>query len=89
MTIRGEIAGLVRRPADVEEFLRRAGAEDVRLDDPNWSSGAAPASGDLLGSLVGLLGLARGRRCRDGDFGNGSRPCGTLPGNVVLPKTPL
>ncbi|MER8158137.1 hypothetical protein [Streptomyces sp. NPDC094472] len=42
VTIRGEIAGLARGPADVLEFLRRAGAEDVRLDDPElieWRGG--------------------------------------------------
>ncbi|MET7933465.1 hypothetical protein [Streptomyces sp. NPDC005322] len=42
VTIRGEIAGLARGPADLLEFLRRAGAEDVRLDDPElieWRGG--------------------------------------------------
>ncbi|MEU8723544.1 hypothetical protein [Streptomyces antimycoticus] len=44
VTIRGETAGLAHSPADVLEFLRRAGAEDVRLDDPElieWR-GAGP-----------------------------------------------
>ncbi|NUH35289.1 hypothetical protein HUF15_00645 [Streptomyces samsunensis] len=42
VTIGGEIAGLAHGPADVLEFLRRAGAEDVRLDDPElieWRGG--------------------------------------------------
>ncbi|MBP8538574.1 hypothetical protein [Streptomyces sp. MK37H] len=42
VTIRGEIAGLAHSPTDVLEFLRRAGAEDVRLDDPElieWRGG--------------------------------------------------
>ncbi|OMI41387.1 hypothetical protein [Streptomyces sparsogenes] len=34
VTIRGETAGLAHGPADLLEFLRRAGAEDVALDDP-------------------------------------------------------
>ncbi|MEU8473732.1 hypothetical protein [Streptomyces hygroscopicus] len=33
VTIRGETAGLARGPADLLEFLRRAGAEEVALDD--------------------------------------------------------
>ncbi|MCP9205528.1 hypothetical protein [Streptomyces cucumeris] len=42
VTIRGEIAGLAMGPPDLLEFLRRAGAEDVRLDDPElieWRGG--------------------------------------------------
>ncbi|MER7624584.1 hypothetical protein [Streptomyces sp. NPDC126503] len=38
VTVRGEIAGLAHRDADVIEFLRRAGIPDAGelLDDPAW-----------------------------------------------------
>jgi hypothetical protein len=43
VTIRGEIVGLAQGPADLLEFLRRAGApENARLDDPElieWRGG--------------------------------------------------
>ncbi|MFE5023950.1 hypothetical protein ACFRAO_11705 [Streptomyces sp. NPDC056656] len=42
VTIRGEDAGLATGQEDVLEFLRRAGLEDARLDDPElveWRGG--------------------------------------------------
>ncbi|MEU5929316.1 hypothetical protein ABZ817_38325 [Streptomyces antimycoticus] len=42
VTIQGEVAGLAHAPADVSEFLRRAGTEDARLDAPElieWRGG--------------------------------------------------
>ncbi|MEU8870497.1 hypothetical protein AB0D24_04890 [Streptomyces javensis] len=46
VTIRGEAAGLARGPEDLLEFLRRAGAEDVALDDRElieWRGGGPDA----------------------------------------------
>lgn len=52
VTIRGEAAGLAHGPADLLEFLRRAGAEDVRLDDPElieWRGGGPDMWGPAAG----------------------------------------
>ncbi|WP_421107038.1 hypothetical protein [Streptomyces sp. NEAU-S77] len=40
VTIRGEIVGLAQGPADLLQFLRRAGApEDAQLDNPALGTG--------------------------------------------------